>query len=41
VTAPRRDEEALRLGVLAEAQWAIPRDELVPTWVRSQLAAIS
>jgi aspartyl-tRNA(Asn)/glutamyl-tRNA(Gln) amidotransferase subunit A len=38
VTAPGRDEEVLRLGVLAETLWAVPRQDLVPTWVRSRLA---
>jgi aspartyl-tRNA(Asn)/glutamyl-tRNA(Gln) amidotransferase subunit A len=41
VTAPGHDEEALRLGVLAEARWAIPRDNLLPTWVRTQVTAVA
>jgi aspartyl-tRNA(Asn)/glutamyl-tRNA(Gln) amidotransferase subunit A len=39
VTPPGADERALRLAALAEAVLAIPREDLVPTWVRGRLAA--
>jgi aspartyl-tRNA(Asn)/glutamyl-tRNA(Gln) amidotransferase subunit A len=41
VTAPWRDEDALRVATLAESCWAIPRQDLVPTWAGAQLAAVT
>jgi aspartyl-tRNA(Asn)/glutamyl-tRNA(Gln) amidotransferase subunit A len=38
VTRPGSDLRCLQVGTRAEAAWAIPRESLVPTWVRHQLA---
>ena len=37
VAPPNQEERLLKLGVLAESALAIPRSELVPSWVRFQL----
>jgi aspartyl-tRNA(Asn)/glutamyl-tRNA(Gln) amidotransferase subunit A len=38
VTRPGSDLRCLQSGARAEAAWAIPRESLVPTWVRHRVA---